>query len=92
MQDRIKWSVIFLLVAANFFFLVRSCRTTKRTISEETSVTFYVDSVWTKGPGEVNTLQTEPVYFGRTTDGEIHTSRARISVGDSFIYVYRRIH
>jgi len=92
MQDRIKVSVFFLLVAANFFFLIKTCRTTKRSISEETRVTFYVDSVWSKDPGEVNTLQVDPIYFGRTTDGEVHASRSRISIGDSFVYVYRRIH
>ncbi len=92
MQDRAKWTVVFVLLAANFFFLARSCRTSKRGISEETRVTFYVDSAWSKGPGEINTLQNDVIHFGRTTDGEVHTSRARISAGDSFIYVYRRVH
>jgi hypothetical protein len=92
MQDRAKWAVLFVLLAANFFFLARSCRTSKRGISEETRVTFYVDSVWSKGPGEINTLQNDVIYFGRTTDGEVHTSKSRLSVGDSFVYVYRRVY
>ncbi len=92
MQDRAKWAVLFALLAANFFFLARSCRTVKLGISEETRVTFYVDSVWSKGPGEINTLQNDAIYFGRTTDGEVHTSKSRLSVGDSFVYVYRRVY
>jgi len=91
MQSKIKWGLLFLLLIANVFFLVRSCRTRKYNISEETHVTFYVDSAWSKGPGEINTLQTDVIYFGRTTDGEVYTSRSKISVGDSFVYIYRRV-
>lgn len=92
MQSRAKWTVVFVLLAANFFFLGRSCKTAKRSIAEETRVTFYVDSAWSKGPGEINTLQNDVIYFGRTPDGEVHTSRARISIGDSFVYIYRRVY
>lgn len=92
MQSRAKWTVVFVLLAANFFFLGRSCRTAKRSIAEETRVTFYVDSAWSKGPGEINTLQNDVIYFGRTPAGEVHTSRARISIGDSFVYIYRRVY
>jgi len=92
MESKIRWSAIFLLVTANFLFFIRTCQTQKLPPSEETRVTFYVDSVWSKGPGEINTLQVDRIYFGRTTDGEVHTSRSEISVGDSFIYIYRRVH
>jgi hypothetical protein len=92
MQSKAKWAVIFALLAASFFLIGRSCKNTKRSIAEETRVTFYVDSVWSKGPGEINTLQNDVIYFGRTTDGEVHTSKSRLSVGDSFVYVYRRIY
>ena len=92
MEREIKWTVVFLLIAANAFFLVRTCQNQKFTPSEETRVTFYVDSVWSKGPGEINTLQVDRIYFGRTIDGEVHTSRSKISVGDSFVYIYRRVH
>ena len=92
MQSRAKWTVVFVLLAANFFFLGRSCKNPKRSIAEETRVTFYVDSAWSKGPGEINTLQNDVIYFGRTPDGEVHTSRARISIGDSFVYIYRRVY
>ena len=92
MQSRAKWVVIFALLAASFFLIGRSCKNTKRSIAEETRVTFYVDSAWSKGPGEINTLQNDVIYVGRTTDGEVHTSKSRISVGDSFVYVYTRVY
>lgn len=91
MQDRIKCVVISLILVANAVLLIKECQTQKIPPSEETRVKFYVDSVWSRSPGEINTLQTDVVYFGRTTDGEIHTSRSRISVGDSFVYIYRRV-
>ncbi len=91
MQDRIKGPAIFLLVAANILFFVSACQTREIPTFEETRGKFYVDSVWSRSPGEINTLQTDVVYFGRTTDGEVHTSRSRISVGDSFVYIYRRV-
>ena len=91
MESKIKWSVFFILLAANFFFLFRACQTRKFRVEDETRVTFYVDSTWSKGPGEINTLQTDVIYFGRTTEGEVHTSRSKISVGDSFVYIYRRV-
>ena len=91
MQSRIKWTATLLLVAANIFFFVRTFKVREIPPSEETRVKFYVDSVWSRSPGEINTLQTDVIYFGRTTDGEVHTSRSRISVGDSFVYIYRRV-
>ena len=92
MVSKIKWVLIFLLVAGNLFFLQRACKDMKLPLSEEKRVTFYVDSVWTKGPGQINTLQTDVIYFGRATNGDVHSSRSRISVGDSFVYIYRRVH
>lgn len=91
MENKIKWALTLFLISANLFFLVRYFQTREYTVAEETRVTFYVDSVWTKSPGEINTLQTDVIYFGRTTEGEVHTSRSKISVGDSFVYIYRRV-
>ena len=91
MENKIKWALTLFLISANLFFLVRYFQTREYTVAEETRVTFYVDSVWTKSPGEINTLQTDVIYFGRTKGGEIHSSRSKISVGDSFIYIYRRL-
>lgn len=50
-----------------------------------------IDSVWTKSPGEINTMQTDFVYFGRTEDGIIHSSiGTEFHVGDSIQYIYYR--
>jgi hypothetical protein len=91
MENKIKWVLTLFLISANLFFLVRYFQTREYTIAEETRVTFYVDSVWSKSPGEINTLQTDVIYFGRTKGGEIHTSRSKISLRDSFVYIYRRL-
>jgi hypothetical protein len=58
----------------------------------ETKITYSViDSVWTKKPGEINTMQTDFLYFGRTEDGIIHRSTSRkFNVGDSIQYIYYR--
>ena len=91
MENKIKWALTLFLISANLFFLVRYFQTREYTVAEETRVTFYVDSVWSKSPGEINTLQTDVIYFGRTKGGEIHSSRSKISLGDSFVYIYRRL-
>jgi hypothetical protein len=91
MENKIKWALTLFLISANLFFLVRYFQTREYTVAEETRVTFYVDSVWTKSPGEINTLQTDVIYFGRTKGGDIHSSRSKISLGDSFVYIYRRL-
>jgi hypothetical protein len=91
MENKIKWALTLFLISANLFFLVRYFQTREYKIAEETRVTFYVDSVWTKSPGEINTLQSDVIYFGRTKGGEIHSSRSKISLGDSFVYIYRRL-
>lgn len=58
----------------------------------ETKTTYtMIDSVWTKKPGEINTMQTDFLYFGRTEDGIIHRSTSRkFNVGDSIQYIYHR--
>lgn len=57
---------------------------------EEIRKVLYVDSVWEKGPGQINTMQVDPIYFARTSDGRVHQSRGKIEVGDSFIYIFRK--
>lgn len=90
MNNRAKGAVLFLasIIFLNIFFAFKGYEIPK--IKEEKKFTFYVDSVWSKGPGEINTLQMDRIYFGRTTDGKVHSSRSEISVGDSFLYIYRR--
>lgn len=58
----------------------------------ETKITTSViDSVWTKKPGEINTMQTDFIYYGRTKDGKIHRSiGTEFHVGDSIQYIYHR--
>jgi hypothetical protein len=63
----------------------------KSTSVEEERKVVYVDSVWVKGPGQINTMQVDPIYFARTTEGNVHQSRSKVQIGDSFVYIYRRI-
>lgn len=59
-----------------------------RTLETEREIKIlYVDSVWRKGPGEINTMQIDPVYFSRTSDGRIHRTRKKIKIGDPFICI-----
>lgn len=78
------------LCGVSFLMLMRSCRSSAKPITEERKIV-YVDSVWVKGPGQINTLQMDPIYFARTTEGDIHQSRSKIQVGDSFVYIYRKM-
>ena len=84
-----------IVLIANFcgislLLLFKSCRKSAGSITEERKVV-YVDSVWIKGPGQINTMQVDPIYFARTTEGNVHQSRSRINVGDSFVYIYRKM-
>lgn len=89
MNQKTKFAVILMLLITTVI-LVGTCQRQKPVFLTEDSLVFYVDSVWSKSPGEISTLQIDRVYFGRTTDGVIHSSRSEISVGDSFVYIYRR--
>jgi hypothetical protein len=79
-----KWIWPFLL----FSLLFVGCSNKKGAPLKREVKTGYVDSVWKKDPGEMNTLQFDPVYFFRTTEGKTHRSRVPVSIGDSFIYVF----
>ena len=73
----------------SFLMMAESCG--RREVSSEEKKVVYVDSVWVKRPGQINTMQVDPIYFARTTEGNIHQSRSRINVGDSFVYIYRKM-
>lgn len=90
MNQKAKFFVMLMLLLITTVLLIGTCQKQKSISFMETSLVFYVDSVWSKSPGEISVLQMDEVYFGRTTDGVIHTSRSEISVGDSFVYIYRR--
>lgn len=89
MIQKAKFVAILMLLIATVL-LVGTCQRQKPVFLAEDNLVFYVDSVWSKSPGEISTLQIDRIYFGRTTDGVIHSSRSEISVGDSFVYIYRR--
>jgi len=78
------------LCGVSLLLLMKSCRNRTEVASEEKKIV-YVDSVWVKGPGQINTMQVDPVYFSRTTEGNIHQSRSKVQVGDSFVYIYRKL-
>lgn len=83
-------SVAILMLLITTVLLVGTCQRQNPLFPPDDNLVFYVDSVWSKSPGEISTLQIDRIYFGRTTDGVIHSSRSEISVGDSFVYIYRR--
>lgn len=77
------------LALATLCFTANGCSYNQEEF-EETRKVLYVDSVWEKGPGQINTMQVDPIYFARTSDGQVHQSRGKIEVGDSFIYIFRK--
>ena len=77
------------LCGLSLLLLFSSCR--KSTKVEEERKVVYVDSVWVKGPGQINTMQVDPIYFARTTEGNIHQTRSKVQIGDSFVYIYRKL-
>lgn len=85
-------SIVIVAVLSGLSLLVLSKirQNSSKPISEERKIV-YVDSVWTKGPGEIHSMQTDIIYFARTTEGQVHQSRSRINVGDSFVYIYRKM-
>lgn len=89
MIQKAKFVAILMLLIATVL-LVGTCQRQKPVFLTEDNLVFCVDSVWSKSPGEINSLQIDRIYFGRTSDGVIHSSRSEISVGDSFVYICRR--
>ena len=82
--------MVRVLTLATLCLTAKGCSYQSSEEFEETRKVLYVDSVWIKGPGEINTMQLDPIYFARTSDGRVHQSRGKIEVGDSFIYIFRR--
>ena len=83
-------TIIRTLTLAILCLTAKGCSNSISEEFEETRKVLYVDSVWIKGPGQINTMQVDPIYFARTSDGQVHQSRGKIEVGDSFIYIFRR--
>lgn len=82
--------IVRVLTLAILCLTAKGCSYPSSEEFEETRKVLYVDSVWVKGPGQINTMQVDPIYFARTSDGQVHQSRGKIEVGDSFIYIFRR--
>ncbi len=84
----LQWGILLSgFFGISLLLLMNSCGNPSRGIKTERKVS-YVDSVWIKGTGQINVLQIDPIYFARTSDGNIHQSRSKIHVGDSFVYIY----
>ena len=82
--------VIVVLVFLGSFFIILSDKATKFLVTKEEYVAT-VDSVWSTGPGQENTLQTEYHYYGKLTNGQIIKSNSKaFQIGDSIQYIYYR--
>ena len=77
------WVVMMIFVALTF----TSCNNQPKVKSVD-SVALIVDSVWTKKPGEINTMQTDYKYFARTTDNRELSVSSSTKVGDTIYFIY----
>ena len=64
------WAIMMVFVVIN----LTGC-SNPQTQFEKHVTTTTVDSVWIKKPGEINTLQFDPVYCAKTKDSGIISSR-----------------
>jgi hypothetical protein len=79
-------AVIFLLIWAVIMVCVvitLSGCSNPQTQFEKHVTTTTVDSVWVKKPGEINTLQFDPVYYAKTKDSGVISGRTEFHVGDT---------
>ena len=83
MKKKLYFAVFVILAT----YLLSGC-TSNPNFSVTKKKVVYVDSVWVTPPGSISTLQFDPIYMARTEEGKIHTSRERVNVGDSFVYIY----
>jgi uncharacterized membrane protein len=74
----IVWAVIMVCVV-----ITLSGCSNPQTQFEKHVTTTTVDSVWVKKPGEINTLQFDPVYYAKTKDSGIISGRTEFHVGDT---------
>jgi uncharacterized membrane protein len=74
----IVWAVIMVCVV-----ITLSGCSNPQTQFEKHVTTTTVDSVWVKKPGEINTLQFDPVYYAKTTDSGVISGRTEFHVGDT---------
>jgi hypothetical protein len=74
----IVWFVIMVCVV-----MTLSGCSNPQTQFEKHVTTTTVDSVWVKKPGEINTLQFDPVYYAKTKDSGVISGRTEFHVGDT---------
>ena len=74
----IIWAVIMVCVV-----ITLSGCSNPQTQFEKHVTTTTVDSVWVKKPGEINTLQFDPVYYAKTKDSGVISGRTKFHVGDT---------
>jgi hypothetical protein len=72
------WAIMMVFVVIN----LTGC-SNPQTQFEKHVTTTTVDSVWIKKPGEINTLQFDPVYCAKTKDSGVISSRTEFHVGDT---------
>lgn len=79
-------AVVFLILWAImmvFVVITLSGCNNPQTQFEKHVTTTTVDSVWVRKPGEINTLQFDPVYYAKTKDSGVISSRTEFHVGDT---------
>ena len=79
-------AVVFLILWAImmvFVVITLSGCSNPQTKFEKHITTTTVDSVWFKKPGEINTLQFDPVYYAKTKDSGMISGRTEFHVGDT---------
>jgi len=74
----IVWAVIMVCVV-----ITLSGCSNPQTQFEKHVTTTTVDSVWVKKPGEISTLQFDPVYYAKTKDSGVISGRTEFHVGDT---------
>lgn len=83
----ILWAIMMVFVVLN----LTGC-SQPQTNYEKRITTTTVDSVWVKKPGEINTLQFDPMYYAMTKDSGVISGRTEFHVGDTIQRVqYRRL-
>ncbi len=72
------WAIMIVFVVITLSGCSKS-----QTKFEKHVTTTTVDSVWFKKPGEINTLQFDPVYYAKTKDSGVISGRTEFHVGDT---------
>ena len=74
----ILWAIMMVFVV-----ITLSGCSNPQTKFEKHITTTTVDSVWFKKPGEINTLQFDPVYYAKTKDSGVISGRTEFHIGDT---------